>query len=114
MVYSHIMEKNDYKRLEELLPIAPFKSLMDFYYHIIETPLELKMRTSEVLLPYSTIIINRITAAGKDKSLNESRFYSPIEWEDYVTRSYAQAFFVHASILHQTGNYKVAFYYAEK
>ncbi len=114
IAYEPIMNRNDYTVFEKLLPESPIGALLDYYYHVIEVPLERNDLTAAFLLPYATKIMKEIEDAGMDKSLEESRFYSPKEWKTEVLSKFRNSYLVHANLLNQVGDYKNALEYMEK
>ena len=119
ITFNPIVKSNDYSILDKMVPESPLSCLFDFHRHVINTPvvnklfIDNKKLTPEFLLPYSTLIINRVILSEDDRELAAENFCSPKEWKARVKKQFTTTFQSHALILSLVGQYQQAFEFAE-
>ncbi|MDJ1468993.1 TlpA disulfide reductase family protein [Cytophagaceae bacterium DM2B3-1] len=116
-VYQDIMLQaiitKNYPALKPYIAIAPMSALSFTYYKGIELAIMHKQMSDTDLLPYSTLLIERMDALGNQSTVNEW-YYSPLEWRAKVDTMISQWLPIHVGLLHRTGNLKEALAYAER
>lgn len=104
----------DYKTMEEMAPVAPFVCLTEFHRLLVMGAYSHDEVKADFIFPYSKMLVEQIEAKTKVKDEPESKYYSPLQWEQRQLNYAAPAYLGHATLLHNMGDDKTALVWLEK
>lgn len=113
IVYTEMVKKN-YAFLEKMIPAAPLTSQTEFHRLLVMGPYEHGEVTAEFIFPYSKMLVEHLEYRSLHKDGAESKFYSPLQWQQLVLGRSTPAYFGHASLLHKLEKDKEALVWMEK
>ncbi|WP_295121093.1 TlpA disulfide reductase family protein [uncultured Chitinophaga sp.] len=113
IVYQAVM-KRDYAVMDNMIPDASFISLSEFHRLLVMGEWSHNTVTTEFIFPYSKKLVEAIELRSKQKWGADSKFYSPLQWEQYILNMAVPAYLGHATLLHKMGDDKTALVWMEK
>ena len=113
LVYQEMSQKNN-KVLDEMMDIAPFISLTEFHRLLVMSAYSHGEVKLDSIFPLSLKLVTRIEAYTHRKTGAESKFYSPLQWEQRMLGFAVPSFLGHAQLLHDKGDDKTALTWLEK
>jgi thiol-disulfide isomerase/thioredoxin len=113
IVYNAVMKK-DYAVLDNMIPEASFINLSEFHRLLVMGEWSHNSVTTEFIFPYSKKLVEEIELRSKQKWGAESKFYSPLQWEQYILNMAVPAYLGHATLLHKMKDDKTALVWMEK
>lgn len=108
------MSKKEYGVMEAMIPDAPFLCLTEFHRLLVMGPYDHGEVTAEFIFPYSKMLVEQIEKKAQLKEGAESRFYSPLQWQQRLLNGCVPSFLGHAILLHKLGDDKTALMWMEK
>lgn len=113
MVYQEFGGKN-YAVLNKMADVASLTALTEFHRLLVMGEVSHGRVTPDFILPYSSMLVEKIEGYPRQMAGAESKYYSPLQWEQQVLDRAVPAFMGHASLLHKLGDNKTALVWIEK
>lgn len=107
VIYTHVMEDNNYDTMYKYLQDTPAEMFPLFFWHLVEIPFNRGDKTAKELLSHADVLMNAIA----DSPLYG---YTPQQWLQENQRTRKDSYLTYARILNENGQIRKATELAEQ